>query len=268
MKQLLLLTSFLLYPISSLAYTHLSPYSYCGGNPVNCIDPNGKDIVVLNYTEGEHMAMLIQNKDGKWQYYSVNGNNIVIPIIKKHIGGRPFNDVAVGSWDSPQEFLDSSYNVKTGNSKNDESMNHYGFSEGYQISTTPEQDETMRNSFSRTAKTKYNPISNNCTTAVQKAMVEAGIPVSEPTVEPSYIPISTPFGIEDVFNGNKIKCDFKIMPSSAFNGFYFLFNSASVVRLSPIPLKRNVKQKKTSTFTIVIRAVNKSSMNLDSQKNY
>lgn len=33
-------------------YYHLSPYSYCGGNPVNAIDPNGKDIYMLFYTIG------------------------------------------------------------------------------------------------------------------------------------------------------------------------------------------------------------------------
>lgn len=50
----------------------------------------------------------------------------------------------------------------------------------------------------------------------RKAMVEAGIPVSEPTMVPSYTPMSTPFGIVDVFSGYQIKCDFNIMPSSAF----------------------------------------------------
>ena len=206
MKHIQLLSiSFLLYPISSLAYSHLSPYSYCGGNPVNCIDPTGKDIVVLNYTEGEHLAMLIQNEDDKWQYYSVNGNNVVLPLIKKHTGGRQFNDVAVGSWDTPQDFLDSSYNNRTEESKDDTSMNHFGFKVGYQISTTADQDEIMRNSFSKTAKTEYNIRTNNCATAVQKAMVEAGIPVSEPTMVPVNIPITTPFGIIDVFNGYKMK---------------------------------------------------------------
>lgn len=212
-KVRLILMSFLLYPISSMAYSHLSPYSYCGGDPVNCIDPTGNDIVVLKY-EGEHLAMLIQNEDGKWQYYSVNGNNMY--ISGSHTGGRKFNDVAVGSWSSPQEFLDSSYNVRTDNSGDDESMNHYGFSEGYQISTTPEQDETMRNSFSKTAKTKYNLFNNNCATAVQKAMIEARIPVSEPTIEPAYIAITTPFGIVNVLKGYQMKCDIKMMPSSAY----------------------------------------------------
>lgn len=42
MKQIqLLVISLLLYPLSSFAYSHLSPYSYCGGNPVNFVDPTG-----------------------------------------------------------------------------------------------------------------------------------------------------------------------------------------------------------------------------------
>lgn len=67
------LFALLFYSLNSQAYSYLSPYSFCGGDPINCIDPTGEDIVVLNYTKGEHLAMLIQNEDGKWQYYSING---------------------------------------------------------------------------------------------------------------------------------------------------------------------------------------------------
>lgn len=41
MKSIHLILIALLYPLSSLAYSHLSPYSYCGGDPVNCVDPTG-----------------------------------------------------------------------------------------------------------------------------------------------------------------------------------------------------------------------------------
>ncbi len=33
-------------------YYHISPYAYCGGNPVNAIDPDGRDIYMLFYTTG------------------------------------------------------------------------------------------------------------------------------------------------------------------------------------------------------------------------
>ncbi len=41
MKYLHLLLITLLYPLSSHAYYPLSPYSYCGVDPINCIDPTG-----------------------------------------------------------------------------------------------------------------------------------------------------------------------------------------------------------------------------------
>lgn len=34
----------LLYPLSSHAYPPLSPYSYCGGDPVNYTNPTGNEI--------------------------------------------------------------------------------------------------------------------------------------------------------------------------------------------------------------------------------
>ena len=213
---LTLLLSFIVsLPFTVSAYYPLSPYCYCSSNPVNCIDPNGEDIVVLNYTEGEHIAMLIQDENGKWQYYSVNGNNVY--ISGEHRGGRPFNDVAVGSWDSPEQFFNSSYNVNKGKEgKSDKNVNNYDFAEGYQITATPEQDASMRNDFTKIANTEYNLFNNNCATAVQKVMVNAGIPVSKPTMVPTTIPLPTPGGLVDVFNGYQMKCDIKILPSSAF----------------------------------------------------
>lgn len=42
MKQInLLLVLLLLYPIICHAYPPMSPYFYCDGDPVNCVDPTG-----------------------------------------------------------------------------------------------------------------------------------------------------------------------------------------------------------------------------------
>ncbi len=134
-------------------YPWLSPRAYCAGNPVNIYDPDGKDTVVLNYTKGQHLAMLIQDENGKWQYYSVNGDNMGVPLINYHFGGRRFNDIAVGSWDTPEFFFKSSCNVEDDDSKDDPYKNSFGYSEGFLIHTTPEQDKIMRNSFKKTATT-------------------------------------------------------------------------------------------------------------------
>lgn len=216
MKQLyfILLAPLIICPICSYAYSHLSPYSYCAGNPVNCIDPTGMDIVILNYGNNinrQHLAMLIQDENGKWQYYSVNGNNVY--FSGEHFGGRKFNDVAVGSWDSPQEFFYSPYNVRNEESKDNQSMNHFGFPEGYQIPTTPEQDEIMRNNFIEKAKTHYTPLGNNCATTVQEVMLEAGIPVAIPEYKTIHIPANKYLGEPEY---DIVRPNINSWPSAAF----------------------------------------------------
>lgn len=210
----LFLISLLFYPFSSYAYSHLSSYSYCGADPVNCIDPTGKDIVVLNFGDDighQHLAMLIQNEDGKWQYYSVNGNNVY--VSGKHTGGREFNDIAVGSWDSPEDFFKSPYNVRDENSKDIKSKNHFGFKEGYQISTTPEQDAIMRDSFIERAKTRYTPLGNNCATIVESVMLDADIPVATPKYKTVHIPANKYYGEPEY---NIVKPNISTWPSDAF----------------------------------------------------
>ncbi len=214
MKYLHLLFIALLFPLISHAYYPLSPYFYCGGNPVSYIDPTGEDIVVLNYGNDlnhQHLAMLIQDENGKWQYYSVNGNNVY--VSGKHKGGREFNDIAVGSWDSPNDFFQSPYNMRTDNSKNDKSKNHFGFPEGFRISTTAEQDAIMRNSFIEKANTRYTPLGNNCATTVQSVMFEAGIPIATPTYEIIHIPANKYLGEPEY---NIVRPNINPWPSSAF----------------------------------------------------
>ena len=55
-------------------YYDVSPYVYCAGDPVNLVDPLGDTLAVLTIGVG-HLAMLIQNKKGEWEYYSINGDN-------------------------------------------------------------------------------------------------------------------------------------------------------------------------------------------------
>lgn len=76
MKLIHLLLSFLLYPISGYAYSHLSPYSYCGGDPINRVDPDGCDFwYTNNVTEitNFYNAILADNHTfdfSSWDHFS------------------------------------------------------------------------------------------------------------------------------------------------------------------------------------------------------
>lgn len=147
-------------------YPWWSPWSYCGGNPIKYTDPSGDNVVILCIWEARigHVAMLIQDENEKWHYYSINGNNK--ECSGSFSGGRKFNDVGVGSWDSPQEFLDSSYNEETEDSQDDKTKSHYNYDSAYEIESTPKQDAVMRAKFAEMAKTGYNLVNNNCATTV------------------------------------------------------------------------------------------------------
>ena len=155
-------------------YVSLSPYQYGANNPVNNIDVNGDSITVLKYgyIRKQYMAILIQNDAGEWQYFSVNGDNVY--VSGEFSGGRKFNDIAVGEFDSPQEFLNSPYNSY--GASDDMSINTYGFSEGYMIPTSKEQDDIIRDTFISISKNEsYDFLGNNCSTVVQKSLEAAGI---------------------------------------------------------------------------------------------
>ena len=157
-------------------YYAVSPYAYCGNNPMNRMDVNGDSLVVLNYGYGteQHMAMLIQNDEGRWQYFSFNGDKIYESTGGK--AGGPFDNRGELSWSSPQEFLDSDYNQKTSNEDvENRKVNGYGYKEGYLIPTTSEQDEIVRNTFLETVDQGYSLANNQCSMAVQKALNGARI---------------------------------------------------------------------------------------------
>ena len=151
-------------------YPGVSPYVFCNNNPLACVDLDGNDVAILPKTL--HVALLIQGQDSKWYYYSINGD--VVNSYTYGSLGRPFDDIGVGPFDSPQDFLDSKYNTSKGqyDSTNPRS-NSYAFETAYRIETTPEQDKIMAESMINSSKKQYNLLTQNCATAVKDAINKA-----------------------------------------------------------------------------------------------
>ena len=82
------------------------------GNPVKNIDLKGDSVAVL-YNQGTigHLALLIQNAEGKWAYYSYNGTPIY-ENTKGAFGGKQYHDLGTKIFNSPEDFMNSTYNRK------------------------------------------------------------------------------------------------------------------------------------------------------------
>ena len=194
-------------------YYSMSPYQYGANNPVKNVDVNGDSIVVLNYGNGtqQHMAMLVQNDAGRWQYFSINGDNVY--SSGKFSGGRKFDDLSVGNFGSPQEFMESSYN--SAGDKDNQSINSYGFSEGYIIPTSAEQDSKIRNTFVEISQNEdYDIFGNNCSTVVQRSMEAAGIKTFDKNRISYKIPLD--YGIGESFISIVREKSRPILPSVSF----------------------------------------------------
>ena len=194
-------------------YTQFLPYLYCGADPINRIDPTGKDIAVL-LVEGTpgHMGLLVSTDDGKWLYYSVNGNNLT--VSGNFSGGKHFNEVGVdGEWSSPQDFLDSEFNTEPAEGGEDNpNYANYNYTEAYQIKTTPEQDKIIAETFADIANEEYGLFSNNCAHAVQRSLQEAGVLPYETTVTRYFNPGNLGYTISFKTNDNTF-----LKPSAAFS---------------------------------------------------
>ena len=162
-------------------YPNVSTYIYCANNPINNVDLRGDSVTVLNLGGAVgHSAMLIQNDEGKWQYYSFNGD-WVYKSTDGVAGGKPYHDNGEQTFNSPQEFLWSDYNSKGSKEQvNNNTVDNYGFSEAYILPTTPEQDNSIRETFTDIENNESYSMgikspSNQCANVVQKSLNAAGI---------------------------------------------------------------------------------------------
>lgn len=179
-------------------YSCVSPYLWCAANPNRFIDEKGDSIAVL-YLHGivGHLALLIQNDNGKWAYYSMNGNNIYTST-KGSAGGKGYHDLGTKTFDSPMAFLNSSYNQESKNKRDiqNDKVNNYGYEEAFVIPTTQKQDKKIREKFLSETHQSYNLVNRQCAQVVQKALNAAGIETNSSEMsyyDDMFLPDSTPY---------------------------------------------------------------------------
>lgn len=163
-------------------YYPFTSYGYCANNFMNALDKDGKDVVVLLAPNGArgagHMAILIQNPDGKWALWSKNGtpDNMGAHGKEGDIKNNPkYHNNRGGSLDGNEysyQTIEDFFNSKKDNPIKD-GMPEY--TEGYKMSTTKEQDEKARAAIGEELNKDYDVLSSNCAQAVQAALKAAGL---------------------------------------------------------------------------------------------
>jgi uncharacterized protein RhaS with RHS repeats len=145
-------------------------YRYVRNNPANLVDPFGLDAIVITNPESiagleGHTAVLVQDANGKWVYYSWQGpgGSSPSPSPGGNQGGQR-GIVKVACTD-----------LQDAKSKADQ----WGYKWWIRYHTTKDQDkkiiEFLEKNYDKNAK--YDVRSNNCAQAIWRALKEAGIPI-------------------------------------------------------------------------------------------
>ena len=160
-------------------YYHISPYAYCGNNPVSYIDERGDSIMALIAPNGAnglgHMGILIQNENNTWSLWSKNGTeeNLGLWGNEGALGSEKHNNRGGDKFGNPIEYstINEFFNDENANPLKEGIPEYTG---GYIIPTDKNQDRKARIAALLELKKKYNVFTSNCAQTVQAALKAAG----------------------------------------------------------------------------------------------
>ncbi|MDR0829313.1 MAG: RHS repeat-associated core domain-containing protein [Prevotellaceae bacterium] len=141
-------------------YPQLSPYNYCANDPINKIDIDGRDIIVLLAPKGAigfgHMGALVGNKKDGWTYISKDGTNTWYNPVKGKSKYTVLKNI-----NTLYDFVKSPLKKR--------------YTKALVIETTKEQDEKFKEAMIKSVKSDYDIIDNNCADAVSDGLEAAGL---------------------------------------------------------------------------------------------
>jgi RHS repeat-associated protein len=142
-----------------------SPYTGMGNNPIAFGDADGRDIIVLNYTNGAsgagHMALLVGNEKAGWDLYSKNGTSWFFG----YSGPAPLNGHMANQRGEHYSTLEQFYEA---NSKFGEEAPQYD--RAVRIETTTIEDEAARKRAKEVLGVTYHLFNSSCQSMVQAAL--------------------------------------------------------------------------------------------------
>ena len=171
---------------------------------MNRIDPDGRDIIVLNSPSGAnfsgrnygHMAMLVGNDVSGWTYISKDGR----------VDGETTlsNNVITGGPSEPKIIsAEKDENLKTLDAF-DKSELGQGYTERVRFATDKKQDDAAIEVSKTSVKSKYHGIFSNCADAVSDGLKAAGL-------DPGYSRLLMPMGARIEFLFPSPNARFKVM---------------------------------------------------------
>ena len=161
-------------------YFWASPYAYCLSNPVNAIDPDGKDVVILNAPQGAggrgHMAALIQDKQGNWYYMTMGarGNGNLSQVLSSGVaGGMRLESCGT------QDVNDAIKYAKM-DKNNSEYTQELVFKTSSKMDGRIYQSAINKQNKVNSGEEEYKALTNSCADAV-KDVIEGGIGIKLPS---------------------------------------------------------------------------------------